>query len=301
MPGMPEVSVVIPAYNAERFIADTLRSVQAQTFRDFEVLVVDDGSRDGTAGIVDAFGPPVRRLAQPNAGVSRARNTGIAAARGRYVAFVDADDLWEPTKLERQLAALGAQPAAGFCYVGVRRIDAEGRVRAVEPARTFTDLTRDLLLHSSVIPASCSNLVVRREVLERTRGFDPDFGQCADWDFMIRLSLLARGAAVGEPLARYRTSAGNMSSDVARLERDTFAVLAKFFASPAGAPFASLRRRCYSNHWMILAGSYLHAGRLGASLRALGQGLRLHPANVTRPLGLPLRWAARGVARVRAE
>ena len=297
---MPEVSVVIPAYNAQRYVGETLRSVLAQTFRDFEVIVVDDGSTDGTAAIVDAFGPPVRRLHQANAGVSRARNAGTAAARAGLIAFVDADDLWEPTKLEKQVELLRARPDVGFCYAGVQRIDAAGQVRQVEPARDFAELCRELLLNSCVITSACSAMLIRREVLGQVGGFDPAFSQCADWDFLIRLSQVARGAAVPEPLVRYRTFAGNMSSDVSHLERDTFAVLDKFFASPAGRAFASLRRRCYSNHWMILSGSYLHAGRLGASLRALARGLALAPANIKRALGLPARWVARGLSKVSA-
>jgi glycosyltransferase involved in cell wall biosynthesis len=295
---MPEVTVVVPAYNAQRFLGETLRSVLDQTFRDFEVLVVDDGSTDGTAAIVDDFGPPVRRIAQPNRGVSRARNAGIEAAAGRFVAFLDADDLWDPPKLERQMARLRAAPEAGLCYTGLRRIDAQGAVRSVEPARELPDLCRTLLLESCVI--AISSVTARRDLLRRAGGFDPTLSQCADWDMWLRLSSLTRAAAVAEPLTRYRTFPGNMSSDVAHLERDTFAVLDKFFASPAGAAHAAWRRRIHSTHWMILAGSYLHAGRLGDSLRALGRGLRLAPANVKRPLGLPLRWAARGARAWRA-
>jgi hypothetical protein len=296
---MPEVTVVIPAYNAERFIAETLGSVQSQTFRDLEVLVVDDGSTDRTAGIVDSFGPPVRRLHQQNGGVSRARNAGSAAASGRFIALLDADDLWDPPKLERQVALLRARPEVGFCYTGLRRVDAAGRVRTVQLARDHPDLCRTLLLESCVI--AISSVVVRRELMVTSGGFDPAFSQCADWDLWMRLSLRAPSAAVAEPLMRYRTFEGNMSSDVAHLERDTFAVLDKFFSGPDGWRYADIQRRCYSNHWMILSGSYLHAGRVGGSFRALANGLRLEPANVSRPLGLPLRWMARGLGKVFAE
>ena len=298
---MPEVTVVIPAYNAERFIAETLRSVQAQTFRDFKVLVVDDGSTDRTAHIVDAFGPPIRRLHQKNGGVSRARNAGSAATSGRFIAFLDADDLWDPPKLERQVELLRSRPDVGFCYAGIRRIGADGGVRQVELAREYEDLCRELLLNSCVVASSSSSIMVRRDVLQRAGGYDPALSQCADWDFLIRLSLLARGAALPEALVSYRTFAGNMSSDVSRLERDTFAVLTKFFSGPDGRRYADIQRRCYSNHWMILSGSYLHAGRLGQSMRALAKGLRLAPANLKRPLGLPLRWMARGLGRVFAK
>jgi len=293
---MPEVTVVIPAYNAERFIADTLRSVQSQTFRDFEVVVVDDGSTDRTAAIVDAFGPPVQRVHQRNGGVSRARNAGIGSARGRFIAFLDADDLWDPFKLEAQVTLLKARTELGFCYTGVRHIDGEGRVSSVKPARDHLDLCRTLLLESSVI--AISSVVVRRELVEQSGGFDPDFSQCADWDFWIRMSRLAQYAAVTAPLVGYRTAPGNMSSNVSLLERDTFAVLDKFFATEGATAYLSIKRQCYGNHWMILAGSYLHDAKLADSLRALVNGLRAAPGNIWRALGLPGRWAGRLRRRV---
>ena len=292
--------MVIPAYNAQRYLAETLRSVQAQTFRDLEVIVVDDGSTDGTAAIVDACGPPVRRLSQANSGVSRARNAGAAAAAGPLLAFLDADDLWEPSKLQKQVELMRSRPAVGFCYTGIRRIDAQGDLKQSEPAREYGDLCTELLLNSCVVASSSSSLLIRRALWSDTGGYDPDFSQCADWEFLLRLSLLGRGAAIPEPLVRYRTFAGNMSSDVSRLERDTFAVLSKFFASARGQRFAGIRRRCYSNHWMILSGSYLHARQVRNSVRSLAHGLSLAPANLKRVLGLPARWFVRAVGKVSA-
>src|SRR5262245_39908172 len=103
---MPNVSVVIPSYNSAAYLPAAIDSVLAQTARDLEVIVVDDGSTDDTPDVVARYGPPVRGIRQANAGVAAARNRGIAEARGRYIAFLDADDTWEPVKLERQLGEL---------------------------------------------------------------------------------------------------------------------------------------------------------------------------------------------------
>jgi glycosyltransferase involved in cell wall biosynthesis len=113
-----QVSVVIPAHNAARFLRETLVSAAEQTLAPYEIIVVDDGSTDGTAAVVLDFGPPARLVRQAQRGVSAARNTGITAAEGDLIAFLDADDLWEPTKLERQVAALAAHPEAlwTFCW-----------------------------------------------------------------------------------------------------------------------------------------------------------------------------------------
>ncbi len=120
----PLISVIIPAYNAAPWLAATLNSVLGQTVRDFEILVIDDGSRDATPEILAQFGPPVRAISQQNAGVSASRNRGLAEARGHYVAFLDADDVWKPAKLDRQLAALQANPGFRACYVRHEIVDA---------------------------------------------------------------------------------------------------------------------------------------------------------------------------------
>lgn len=288
---MPIVSVVIPAYNAERTLADTVESVLAQTLDDVETLIVNDGSTDGTAALANRFGGPVRCLSTANGGVSTARNVGIGAARGRYVAFLDADDQWETQKLQRQVELLEADPDIGVAYTGIRRVDDEQQTVGSVPAVAFPDLCRALLLYSGVVNISSS--VVRRSLAPM---FDPRFSQCADWDFFLRLSLVTRFVAISDLLVRYRTSPGRMSSDVGLLERDTFAVLDSFFAGPLADDYRPLQRRVYSNHRMILSGSYLHAGNTAATLRSLVAGLALYPPNGGRALGAPLRWLRRAAA-----
>jgi hypothetical protein len=135
--------------------------------------------------------------------------------------------------------------------------------------------------------------MVRREVHEAVGGFDRRFSQCADWDYLLKLSLSTRLRPIPEYLAMYRKGSANMSRDIGLLERDTFAVLDRFFSDDAPDRYLGLRDQCYSNHWMILSGSYLHAGQLAASVRCLVKGLRLWPRNVVRPLWLPVRQAQR--------
>lgn len=298
VPTMPEVSVIVPAYNAEHTLEATLDSILAQTFTDFEVLVVDDGSSDSTARIASDAGPPVTCLSKPNGGVASARNHGLATARGRYIAFLDADDLWEPEKLARQVELLRTRTDVGACFTATRVVDLELRPLSTIPARDFDDFCEALLLYSVVISGSCSSAMVRAELAAAVGEFDPAFSQCADWDYWLRVSCRGRFAAIDQPLVRYRTAAGNMSSDIGLLESDTFAVLDKFFNSAVGRRYDGLRRRCYSNHWMILSGSYLHAGQPLAAVRCLLHGLRLYPPNARRPLGLPIRWSRRAATRV---
>lgn len=289
----PKVSVVIPAYNAEATLEGTLQSVLGQTFSDIEVLVVDDGSQDRTSEIARCFGNPVRVIFQENRGVSEARNNGVKGARGLYIALLDADDVWHPDKLEKQVRMLDANQDVMGNYVGVVRVSASGDTLEHLPARGFDDLCRSLLLHSSVIPTSPSSLVLRREAFDLVGLFDPRFSQCADWDFLIRASLKVTLAPVEGWLVRYRTAMGNMSSDISLLERDTFAVLDKFYASEDARPYQDIKDRVYSNHWLILSGSYLHDGQPGRAAGCLVQALRRDPTNIGYPLALPMRFLRR--------
>lgn len=296
---MPEVCVVIPAYNAARTLPETLASLLAQTFEDFEAVVVDDGSTDETASLADGTGDPrVRVLTVANGGVSRARNHGIAAGTAPFVAFLDADDLWRPQKLERQLEGMRREPDAGFCVTAAQRIDAESHEVGGMPIVHPRDVCEALLLHSMIVGCLSSGLV-RREILDRAGHFDPRFSQSADWDLWLRLATITRPLILDDQLVLYRTSAGNMSSDITLLERDTFAVLDAFFAAPHSSGYGELRSRAYSTHWLVCAGSYLHTGNLRAAVRCLWRALLTRPASITRVLGTPVRWLqrARGAAR----
>lgn len=285
---MPLVTVVIPAYNAEKTLHETIESVLHQTLNDIEVVVVDDGSTDRTAAVTAHFGNLVRCISTPNGGVAAARNLGLGASEARYVAFLDSDDQWEPDKLRRQVEILEAQPDAVGCYTGIRRVDDKQGTIGATAGKAYPDLCRALLLLSGVV--NVSSAMVRRSVAPE---FDPRFSQCADWDYFLRLSNRGRLVAIPDLLVRYRAAPGRMSSNISLLEHDTFAVLDAFFASPLGNPYRHLRRQIYSNHWIILSGSYLHAGRLASSLRSLGAGLAQYPPNARRAAGAPLRWLRR--------
>jgi glycosyltransferase involved in cell wall biosynthesis len=282
------VSVVIPAFNATETLAATIDSVLAQTRQPLEVIVVDDGSTDATAEIAERFGPPVTCVRMPNAGVSRARNTGIERSTGDYVAFVDADDLWRPEKLERQLEALAKDERAEVSTTGRVRVDADLNEVERSGVSAFDDPCETLLLQSMAL-GPISSVVIRRELARDIGGFDPRFSQCADWDLMLRLSLRTGLAPVDEPLVLYRTTPDNMSSNIDLLERDTFAVLDRFYGANPPVRYRALKRRVYSNHWLIVSGSYLQVGRPGAALRSLARALRARPAAGWRALGVPYR------------
>lgn len=290
--------MIVPAYNAARTVGVALDSVLGQTFADFELLVVDDGSSDGTADVVASRADSrVACVTIANGGVARARNHGLALTSGEYVAFLDADDAWRSTKLERQVQTLSARPSAGLCFTAAELVDDELRPIGQDPAMLYPDYCEALLTIGNVLSAGASSVLARRSVLRATGGFDPRLSQCADWDLWLRISLESGFAAIAEPLVLYRQAPGTMSSDPALLERDTFALLDKFFASPASTPYRPMRRRSYGRQWMVCSGTYLHAGRMRDALRCASRGVAADPRSLRRPVLLPARLASRAWAR----
>ncbi len=238
----PSVSVIIPAYNAEAFIAATLKSAQAQTLSDIEILVVDDGSTDATGGIAADFAARdgrVRVIAKPNGGVGSARNRGLAEAAGDFVAFLDADDLWHPKKLETQRESLEASGDAAAFSLHVS-IDRDGRV--LGPSTRWPFETFPLPAHMVLRPVgNGSSLLVRREVALAVGGFDEDFvkrdlGGCEDLDFELRIASRHPIRCVPHFHVGYRIYEGNMSSNKERMARALTAVVDLHLKSNPGLP-----------------------------------------------------------------
>jgi len=222
---MPKVSIVMPAYNASRYIAASIDSALAQTMDDFELLVIDDGSTDGTAAIVAGYAARdarIRSLANPqNSGVSATRRRGVEQAHGSWIAFLDSDDLWQPDKLARQMALLADNPTAVICYTGSGFIDAAGRAYGYVmhvPARIDYP---GLLRHNIM---SCSSVVVRRDVMLAVRPSpDSTHEDYTAWLQVLRDHPYAYG--LDEPLLTYRLSASSKSASrlkAARMEYNTY-------------------------------------------------------------------------------
>ena len=221
------VSVVIPAYNAQATLDETLSSVRAQTHQTLEIIVVDDGSTDGTHALAErhaAADARIRVLHQANAGVAAARNAGWQHSRAEFIAFVDADDLWAPTKIERQLLALIAGgPRAGLAYCWTARLDASGRVTRCSGGIQHAGDILPEVLRSNFI-GSGSNVMVRRQAALDVEGYDRrlrDAGAegCEDWLFNSRVAETYRFTCVPEVLVGYRYLPDSMSANRQRMLR----------------------------------------------------------------------------------
>lgn len=223
---MTLVSVVIPNYNGARWIDETLQSVRAQTHADLEILVVDDGSTDDSAVIVErhaAQDSRVRLIRQANGGVASARNNGWRAARSDFIAFIDSDDLWSRDKIERQLTRLTAPDTPGLVYSGYAPIDADSMTIERPPCPGFEGSVLPRLALGNFI-GNGSAALVRRSVLEQCGGFEPALHHaraqgCEDLLFYCRAAEHCRFGAVVDHLVGYRTLPDNMSSDGRRMLR----------------------------------------------------------------------------------
>jgi glycosyltransferase involved in cell wall biosynthesis len=213
-----DVSVVVPTHDRRRLLVQTLRSILRQQGVDLEVIVVDDGSRDGTAEAVAGLGDARVRLLRHDRsrGVSAARNTGIAAARGEWLGFCDDDDLWAPDKLARQLQA-AHQTGRHWVYTGEVRIDLRQRIvgETHPPAPPEQVATR--LPHWNLVPGGCSSVIASKTALAVTGWFDTGLRNLADWDLWIRLGRTGPPASVPSLLVGYRLHGGSASRDIASI------------------------------------------------------------------------------------
>ena len=272
------VSVVVPAYNAARTLPATIASIEAQTVRPLEILVVDDGSTDATVDAAGATGArDLRVISQANAGHAAARNTGIAAARGRYVAFLDADDVWLPEKLERQLDEIRRNPEIRALQTGAARVDDELRLLWAETCRRSDDQLWDALSFRNM-PALMSTLLAERGLLDEVGGFDPSLVILQDWDLAIRLARRNQLHSLPDVLSAYRYFDTSQSANVEIHVEPGLRVLETLFADPQLPPTIRARKRAaYARFYTMLCGGSIRVGRPRSAVHWGMKALRTDP------------------------
>ncbi|HEX7316872.1 MAG TPA: glycosyltransferase family 2 protein [Pyrinomonadaceae bacterium] len=245
----PRVSVVMPAYNAGRYIAESVESVRGQTFQDWELVVVDDGSEDDTRAVVEAYAASdarVRYVRRPNGGQAAARNTGLARARGSLVAFLDADDLWLPEKLEAQLAVLERTGvdlvySDGY-FFSDEEVELDERFDILPGEARGAEMFRTLFASNRIGTLS---VLVKRGALDAVGLFDEDraYQNCEDYDLWLRLAKWGAGFyGMTERLMRYRRHAAATTYAASRLLAPMLAVILKHAPDPALDPLLVRRR-----------------------------------------------------------
>lgn len=288
------MSVVIPLYNLRHFVEEAIESALAQTLPPgaVEIVVVDDGSTDGSAEVAQRYASRICYVRQENRGLPAARNAGVRASHAPFLTFLDADDRILPEKLAAQLEVFATRPDVGVVYTGWRYIDERG---VPFPERGWPTLEGDVLSHLLL-----GNLVhphlplVRRRDIERVGGFDERLGPAADWDMWIRLAGLGlRWACVDRPLAEYRIRRDAMHQDVDGMTDDCVRVLEKAFADPAlPAEIHRLQPLAYQRTYLAAACDHYRRGDHVAGRRCFRQAARIDQAFLGDPRNLYLlcRW-----------
>lgn len=261
----PLISVIISNYNYGCYLSQAIDSVLGQSYPNVEVIVVDDGSTDDSEAVLWKYGEEVRWFQQCNQGVSAARNRGIHESRGELVAFLDADDMWRPEKLARQVELLSRNPGVGMAYCGVQYIDASGQLHGINVSRQCGWMLKEIALLRWTTEGSSP--LVWKKCFDRAGLFDVELSTSADWDMWRRIACYYEIGVVREPLVLYRLHHSSMHRNVDVFERDTLRAFLKMFDDPAAAEIHPFRRRCYGKLYLTLAGSYLHVNRWDKSLK----------------------------------
>lgn len=306
---MPKVSIITAAYNHVSFVRDSVESAQNQTYRDFEHIVVDDGSTDGTAEVLQSFGNRINYIRQENRGTHSTINAAIRASAGEYIAILDSDDAWLPQKLERQMPVFDQCPGAGMVYSQAYLIDAHGALADNgQPAGTDVGASPyEALLKEICIPVLTA--VIRRKCFDEIGFFDEHLKALSDWEFWLRLSLKWPIVFIPEPLAMYRVHEHNTFSSLSRsghVTRERLSILKNAAAALSGttregksrkrvvnARFAHTLLRdvyglTYRRHFYRASRQLLFGLRLSpACLKDLPAAIRLEP-KLFQP-GQPLR------------
>ena len=235
MTGGPSISVVIPAYNAARFLRSTLESVLSQSYPVSECIVVDDGSVDSTADIVGEFEARATLLSQTNQGVAAARNRGVLEATSELIAFCDADDVWRQDKLELQVQALAENPEASAAFCGLVIVDAEFEPLDEPPTPDFPSLDLASLIHhraGGFPSAAASTLLARRDTVIAVGLYDGTLSDAADWDMVVRLRKVGPFVGTAEHVTFYRDHEAAMTRQVRLRAADTRRLFDKFAQDP---------------------------------------------------------------------
>jgi glycosyltransferase involved in cell wall biosynthesis len=282
----PEVSVILPVYNRSEYLGPAIASVLDQSFAGWELVIVDDGSDDpATLSILAGLGDPrVRVVRQDHTGSpAAARNAAIAEARGTYLAFVDSDDLWLPDKLAVQLAAMRADPALGWSYGPIERIDGHGGPVDSNRYKPWlphdTDMARKLLRSEAVV--ATPTVMMRRDLAQALGGFDAGLEHGEDYDLWIRAAWQSPVAVVGAVLVRVRVHPGSFSRDPVRARRNWMKLYDKLSRlAPDAADRAYARELKAVNALRLgalLARQPAGRGEAWQLLRRHGLAVLLHP------------------------
>ena len=270
---MPKISVIIPTYNRGQYITQALESVLNQTFHDYEIIVIDDGSTDNTQEILKKFEGKIISLRQDNQGISNTRNRGINESHGAYITFLDSDDFWAPDKLEEQVKILDAYPKVGIVYARMPIINERGEKIGMKPAGVSGKNFKELLEVWGDIPTS--TVMTRRDCFEKAGLFESPLEPMEDIDMWIRIARFYDLYEIeNKVLAYYRRHEEQITSKKTRVYNGLLRIYTKIYDNYPEAPRNLMLKRIVENQYLLAKENYLEGHYKNAFTHALAAILR---------------------------
>lgn len=269
---MPEVSVIIPTFNRAHLVKKAISSVLGQTYRDLEVIIVDDFSKDNTSEIISEIKDERLKYVKhaQQKGASEARNTGVAASNGTYLAFLDDDDEWFPEKLQLQMDLFQEKPETGMIYTGYFYIDAKSKktIREFKPKKKgFLD---DQLLEKNCV-GTTSTAVIKRECFIAVGGFDNKLRGCQDWDLWIRLAKQYPIDFIAKPLVNFLIHEVRITNDLKAKIQGKENLIEKLLPDIQGKP------KILSNHYFVIGYLYCTKGDVETGRKKIFEAIKTYP------------------------
>lgn len=281
---MPKVDIIIPAYNAAKYLAAALASVEAQTFEDWRILLIDDGSTDNTAEVAAPFmarlGQRFTYIRQENQGLPAARNTAIRNSSAEYMALLDSDDIWLPCRLAESLSYLESHPRVGVSHSSVAFVDETGKIlQTFNTPQKHGEGMIAPYIYMRKVQLPCPTVTFRRRCIDTVGLFDETMRATEDRDLWFRIALHFEVGFIPKVLAHYRTSAASMSADPHRMLQAQLRFIGKHYGAPGCGILA--RRvalsQCYRQHAEALD----LRGKHWSALKSASQSLGFYPLELT--------------------
>jgi glycosyltransferase involved in cell wall biosynthesis len=277
---MPKVDIIVPAYNAARYLPVAIESVVAQTFEDWRILLVDDGSTDNTADVVAPFverlGVKLKYIRQANKGLPAARNVAISHSSAEFLALLDADDVWLPSRLTESLKCFDGRPQVGVSYGFISRIDPDGVVfQTFDRRQRHAEGKIAPYLYTRETDMCCPSVTFRRKCVDEVGGFDENLRATEDRDLWLRIALKYEVALVPTVIALYRTSPDSMSADPERMLKAQVQFVEKHFGAPGCGVLA--RRIALGRIYKQNAEALARRRQLGAAVASSLRSMALYP------------------------
>lgn len=282
----PLVSVIVPVYNGQKFLDASLNSITSQTYPNLETIIVDDGSTDNSLEIAENWPGQKTIIKQKNGDVAAARNAGVRASKGEFIAFLDQDDIWESEKIEQQMACFLKSPDLDLVFTDLIKFFPEGKKHhasdkhKIASSLNSENLFKKLVIKNVLMPSA---VMVKKSSFEKAGGFDESFKTCGDYELWLRMASKGMNFYyLPKPLTLYRYHGGNTSKKTAVMHADRVKVIEKIFSQPDLKPeYKVLETKAKAEVYMIGAHSFFSDRNYGKFLENFYIAARLSKTSIT--------------------